>query len=265
MDWNKILLGFVLALFLAVGYLTIRDLRTYNQSDATAIAFMPGHMSRSHAFLENQCTACHTPNQGVSATGCISCHANNPSLLQRQPTAFHAKVTSCKECHKEHRGGLTPPLTMDHLALARIGTATHAKESDLTKNQLLRTYKESKHVKEMSAEILPINSHEPALISSLSCVSCHSTRDRHQGFFGTSCLSCHSTQRWQIAEYKHPSPNNRQCAQCHQAPPSHYMMHFEMVSKKVAGVEHAKVNQCFLCHQTTSWNDIKGKGWYKHH
>lgn len=22
---------------------------------------------------------------------------------------------------------------------------------------------------------------------------------------------------------------------------------------------------CRACHQTTSWNDIKGVGWYKHH
>ena len=43
------------------------------------------------------------------------------------------------------------------------------------------------------------------------------------------------------------------------------MMHFKMVSMKVAGQEHADVTQCFLCHQTTSWNDIKGVGYYKHH
>ena len=55
------------------------------------------------------------------------------------------------------------------------------------------------------------------------------------------------------------------CAQCHQAPPSHYMMHFRMVSMTVAGRMHAQVNQCYLCHQTTSWNDIKGVGLYKHH
>jgi hypothetical protein len=34
------------------------------------------------------------------------------------------------------------------------------------------------------------------------------------------------------------------------------MMHFKMISMTTAGVEKAEVNQCFLCHQTTSWNDI---------
>jgi hypothetical protein len=43
------------------------------------------------------------------------------------------------------------------------------------------------------------------------------------------------------------------------------MEHFEMVSMKVVGREQADVSQCFLCHQTTSWNDIRGVGVYKHH
>lgn len=43
------------------------------------------------------------------------------------------------------------------------------------------------------------------------------------------------------------------------------MMHFKMISMSIARMEKAEVSQCFLCHQTTSWNDIKGVGWYKHH
>lgn len=39
------------------------------------------------------------------------------------------------------------------------------------------------------------------------------------------------------------------------------MMHFQMVSMAVAKQPTAKVNQCYACHQTTSWNDIKGVGW----
>ena len=26
-----------------------------------------------------------------------------------------------------------------------------------------------------------------------------------------------------------------------------------------------QVNQCYRCHQTDAWNDIKGIGFYKHH
>lgn len=43
------------------------------------------------------------------------------------------------------------------------------------------------------------------------------------------------------------------------------MEHFRMVSARVANQPNAQVNQCYECHQTTAWNDIKGVGWYKHH
>lgn len=38
-----------------------------------------------------------------------------------------------------------------------------------------------------------------------------------------------------------------------------------MVSMTVAGEPHAEVRQCYLCHQTTAWNDIRDVGLYKHH
>lgn len=245
---NKWLIGFVIIASGLLGWTTIRDIPNLKKVDAIATMFAPGPMSKSHQFLENQCSSCHASQQGVSSVGCISCHANNVSLLQRQSTSFHSNITTCKECHQEHLGGAKPPLLMDHLALATIGMKAHGKNP-----------------KDVDEELISVNLTEAPLVSTLNCMSCHATRDRHQGFFGSSCLSCHSSQTWQIADYKHPSPNSRSCVQCHQAPPSHYMMHFEMVSKKVAGHGGAKVNQCFLCHQTTSWNDIKGKGWYKHH
>ena len=99
----------------------------------------------------------------------------------------------------------------------------------------------------------------------LNCASCHSNKDRHAKLFGQDCAQCHTTAKWTIPEFRHPSPKSTDCAQCHQAPPSHYMMHFEMISAKVARQPTAKVDQCFLCHQTTVWNDIKGVGFYKHH
>jgi hypothetical protein len=101
--------------------------------------------------------------------------------------------------------------------------------------------------------------------TALDCNACHANQDPHRTLFGRDCASCHATAAWTIPEFRHPSPLSTDCAQCHQAPPSHYMEHFHMVSMTVAHVEHADVSQCFLCHQTNSWNDIKGVGWYKHH
>ena len=220
----------------------------------------PGPLSRAHAFLASNCAACHTANKGVEAQSCIVCHANNESLLQRQPTAFHAEVRSCVDCHVEHQGTDLRPTQMDHVALARIGLrqvesapTTH----DQRRDALVTWLKQSD-----APAFAPQLQREELL---LNCATCHQSKDRHVGLFGTDCAQCHTTSKWTIAEYRHPSPVSQSCAQCHQAPPSHYMMHFQMISMKVAGQEHAKVDQCFLCHQTTAWNDIKGVGWYKHH
>ena len=64
----------------------------------------PGALSQGHTFLEHHCAACHTSVKGVEAGNCIVCHANNTALLQRQPTAFHADVGSCRECPRRWRG-----------------------------------------------------------------------------------------------------------------------------------------------------------------
>jgi len=220
----------------------------------------PGPLSSAHAFLASNCAACHTPNRGVEAQNCIVCHADNKLVLQRQPSAFHADIAACADCHLEHQGRVPRTTKMDHVALARIGLrqiqnapAAHDQPRDA-----LVAWVKQRGVAPQSPRL----EREELL---LNCASCHQTKDRHVGLFGTDCAQCHTTSKWTIAEYRHPSSVSQSCAQCHQAPPSHYMMHFQMISMKVAGQEHAKVDQCFLCHRTTSWNDIKGVGWYKHH
>lgn len=220
----------------------------------------PGPLSNPHAHLENNCAVCHTPVKGVEAANCIVCHANNESLLQRQPTAFHASIGNCKDCHFEHKGRSHRPTNMDHEALARIGLKqlehSKADSESAAMGQQLRLW--------TSRGVPPhprISSNETIL----NCATCHSNDDRHRQLFGRNCAQCHATDRWTIPEFRHPSPSSTDCAQCHQAPPSHYMMHFKMISARVAGKPHAQVAQCHHCHQTTSWNDILGTGWYKHH
>jgi hypothetical protein len=34
---------------------------------------------------------------------------------------------------------------------------------------------------------------------------------------------------------------------------------------RMTGQESARVEQCYLCHQTDAFNDIKGLGWFKMH
>ncbi len=202
----------------------------------------PGELSTRHGFLSDKCESCHTPMRGVEAVSCISCHATNAATLARESTAFHATAQQCVACHEEHQGGVRP-VRMDHAALAAMGRSSRLKGA---------------------FDWIPRAS--DSLVSErLNCFSCHSNRSPHRDLFGRECAVCHLTETWKVAGFKHPSASSTDCAQCHQAPPSHYMHHFEMVSKTVAGKHNARVEQCYLCHQTDAWNDIRGVGWYKHH
>ena len=227
----------------------------------------PGALSRSHAFLEHDCAACHTTTKGPEAGKCIACHANNESLLKRQPSAFHANIGSCRECHREHQGIDRRPTDMDHLALADIGL--RRLEADPRPDS--EDYVARKQLLEWIGQHRPAETRSPGHSSLtpqeavLNCAACHSNKDRHRGLFGQDCAQCHTTAKWTIPEFRHPPASSMDCAQCHQAPPSHYMMHFSMISAKVAGKPKAQVNECYQCHQTTAWNDIKGVGIYKHH
>ena len=225
----------------------------------------PGELSQPHAFLENNCAACHTAGKGVEAKNCIVCHANNEHVLQRQPTAFHAQISACSACHIEHQGRVARTTKMDHTALTRIGFNRLKNDSTVTDADVAQAKQLKQWLREQSGDARFQNTQLKPEERLLNCATCHQTKDRHRGLFGTDCASCHGTAKWTIAEFRHPSPVSQSCAQCHQAPPSHYMMHFKMIDQKVCNQPNAKVNQCFLCHQTTSWNDIKGIGWYKHH
>jgi len=219
--------------------------------------FQPGALSLKHAFLNDKCEACHTPTRGVEATTCITCHATAAGDLAKQPTAFHAYIQDCRGCHVEHAGAARS-IRMDHDALLRIGwhsAGTEHRRHPGVSRQM---------VDDIAAYLgMPISA--AAEINALNCASCHSNQDPHKQLFGRECADCHTTVTWRIASFLHPSPTSRDCAQCHQAPPSHYMEHFKMVSMTVAGQMHAQVNQCYLCHKTNSFNDIRGVGWYKHH
>ena len=223
---------------------------------------LPGALSQPHAFLESNCAACHTANKGVEAKNCIVCHADNKTVLQRQPSAFHADIAACAACHLEHQGRVPSTTKMDHAALARIGFKQLKSEPQPSGVDVAQI----KHwLDETNAAPQPALAHLRPEEALLNCAVCHQTKDRHRGLFGTDCAQCHGTTKWTLPEFRHPSSASQSCAQCHQAPPSHYMMHFQMIDQAICGQPNAKVNQCFLCHQTTSWNDIKGVGFYKHH
>lgn len=200
----------------------------------------PGPLSAAHTSLDLTCNDCHTPLHGVRANDCMVCHALNGPLVQRQNTAFHAKARSCSECHLEHIASIPLRAPLDHDLFATLAAEWPGAHAATTATG-------------------------PPTAEGLECASCHGNEDPHFELFGRDCIDCHATDTWDVAGYAHPSPRSRDCAQCHQAPPSHYMKHFKMLSAKVARQPHAEVRECYVCHLTTSWPDIRGVGFYKHH
>lgn len=222
---------------------------------------IPGALSPRHAYLSERCEACHAASVGVTVDKCTACHATSVRLLGRQPTAFHASIDECTTCHLEHQGTSVRPLRMDHVELARVGMRTleraSGKEADSAATLIsLKTWLRVPS---------PGQLNESSARASLNCAACHDTRDPHFKKFGGDCAQCHALETWAVSGYQHPSPMNRECVQCHQSPPSHSMGHFTMISQKFAHKEHARLDQCFECHNTTSWNDIVDVGFYKHH
>ena len=224
-------------------------------------AVRPGALSPKHAYLGERCTSCHEPTVGVTVAKCTACHATSERLLGRQPTAFHASVAECASCHIEHQGTSIRPLVMDHVELARLGARTleRASRTDADSAATLKSLETWLRVKS------PRQLDESSAREALNCAACHDRKDPHFKRFGTDCAQCHALATWTVRGYQHPSSRSKECVQCHLAPPSHSMAHFAMISQKFARKEHARVDQCFECHNTTSWNDIVDVGFYKHH
>lgn len=242
----KIANGLYLA-FVAVALLIAAGVPLLMHGTDSAVAgwqglVQPGPISQAHAAFADQCTTCHKPHEGAEPAKCVTCHAST-NFGNKQSTRFHGSVQQCASCHIEHEGD-AGIVKMNHAALLL---------EDAFSRQSERVSRPSK-----------AGNTPGGVLASLNCASCHSNRDPHAGLFGQTCSSCHGTEKWQIKGFRHPSVNSRECSQCHQAPPSHYMMHFEMVSQPVAR-ERASVEQCYSCHTTDSWNNIRRAGWYDHH
>lgn len=230
-------------------------------SSAVQYFVRPGRLSPQHAYLGDQCTSCHQPTIGVTVENCTACHANAERLLGRQPTEFHASIGTCAACHIEHQPQSIRPLIMDHVQLARVGmqTLSRASDSDPDSTATLKSLETWLRVRN------PGQLDDDEARDALNCAGCHDHRDPHFGQFGSDCAQCHRFESWAIAGFQHPSSRSQDCVQCHLPPPSHLMGHFSMVSRKIAGKEVARVDQCFECHNTTGWNDIIDVGFNKHH
>ncbi len=212
-------------------------------------AVIPGPLSAAHAFLSAQCESCHAPDRGIEAASCLTCHAFAPELLAKQNTAFHATIGECASCHVEHKGG-DRPIRMDHSALVTAGAArTPDPTGRGALGALERLLAEAGTALGAPGAALPAEQ-----AGRLDCATCHAAQDPHRDRFGAACQSCHITANWSVVGWRHPSPRSTDCAQCHQAPPSHSGEHFlGTAAPRVAIRRPARIEQCYLCHQTNSF------------
>lgn len=223
----------------------------------------PGELSAAHAPLDRRCADCHSPGRGPVVERCLACHAGERPLLERQPTAFHAVVSRCADCHPEHLGRGTRPTAMSHEVLVTLGRGMLSRAGGVEAAR--RALQIERFIRLDRARLAPTYPLVTSREAVLDCASCHAVQDRHRGAFSPDCALCHATGSWSIPQFRHPSPSSVQCAQCHLPPKSHLMAHFTMVSQTVARQPTARVEQCHVCHQTTAWLDIRGVGWYEHH
>ncbi len=84
------------------------------------VAYQAGPLSEPHAFLAENCTACHTESfatarrflpaehdvRATPDTACLQCHeAGAHSAHQMRLTGADGQAANCAGCHREHRGG----------------------------------------------------------------------------------------------------------------------------------------------------------------
>ena len=236
---------------------------TYHSGSAAVpllqAAVSPGPLSSAHAFLGAQCESCHTPNLGIEVVSCVTCHSTNMPLLAKQSTAFHATIQDCRGCHVEHQGAEARPIKVDHSVLTKVAL----RSAGAITGPPVATTTDAIAIRQFLTRIT--GDRTPTDAQALDCQSCHSFRDIHQTFMGPECAKCHTVATWKVAGYLHPSPRSTECGQCHKPPPSHRMMHFVMMDQGITGQRGASVEQCYACHLSDSWNDIKGVGWFKMH
>ena len=79
-------------------------------------AFMKGPLAAKHAYLKNDCKACHKPWEGVIDSLCIKCHVDDRHYIDNV-SETEAKKLRCFDCHHEHRGRSFDPEVSEHIPL----------------------------------------------------------------------------------------------------------------------------------------------------
>ena len=116
--WLSLLVGWIsISLLLFAYYGSPFLFSSANKSKLT-----PGALINGHYQIEESCSACHTPFEGVSQDACLNCHAaelkainDSHSVSKFKDPRNAAKLTQinaleCKACHDDHKPNLVTQL-----------------------------------------------------------------------------------------------------------------------------------------------------------
>lgn len=167
-----------------------------------------GPLSSSHAFLENECSACHIGFAKVDNEQCSTCHEKYGDDLGTYTFAAHYLYRSgdfqrhgdateevpCATCHREH-GGRRAPITQveDGRCGSCHGFSSFTEDHppfeplEIADNAGLE-FAHGPHVLEVMASLETVDPER-------SCLACHNPDSQGKGFtaidFDLHCSTCH--------------------------------------------------------------------------
>jgi hypothetical protein len=232
----------------------------------------PGDLTTAHSKLEgmSNCTKCHELGEQVSKDKCLDCHKEIKSLINAgrgYHSSSESKSKDCWACHSEHNGRNFRIInfnakSFNHDKAGYTLTGKHAKTKceDCHKTEFIS----DKELKKRKGTYLGLND---------DCESCH--EDYHQKSLGNKCENCHNTEAFRPApKFDHQKARftltgkhqDVDCIKCHKKETLNgkEFQRFKDIAFSNCNSCHKDVHNgkfgpdCQSCHQTSSFNTIKG-------
>jgi hypothetical protein len=219
------------------------------------LVLMPGPVIEAHADEERNCDACHGDfDKSGQSNLCLNCH-EHVAEDQLQAHGFHGQSpaavdSSCKSCHKEHKGRDFNSIPLDP------DTFDH----ENTDFSLVGRH----------ADVSCDNCHaanDPFHETPTQCSSCHEEDDPHLKALGDDCESCHSSEGWgQSDTFNHDDTDftlegghaDASCASCHGGQNYTFESTQCIDCHQVQDVHLGRYgDSCDRCHSETEWTEPK--------
>jgi hypothetical protein len=217
------------------------------------------HQNNIYKGAPQDCNSCHQkdePHEGRFGTDCAACHSTDawkPAKFDHNLAAFkltgsHVNAT-CESCHQN---GVFRGAPQDCFSCHRKDDKHNGQfGTDCAVCHTTSTWKGATFDHNIAAFKLTgahINTacascHQNGVFKGTpqDCYSCHRSKDKHNGQFGTNCASCHTTSAWTGATFDHNlaafkltgAHVNTACTSCHQN-----------------GVFKGTAQDCYSCHRS---------------